>query len=532
MGSLKVDVKWGKEVFKNIEIDANEPPLMFKNQLFSLTGVAPERQKIMVKGGLLKDDTEWAKAGIKPGQKLMMMGTADVVPTAPTGNQVFMEDLPEEEQDVTGLAKYGAGLQNMGNTCYMNSTLQCFYGVRELRTAMDSYTLPQGSSSQPDHRLAHAAKGVFEDLQRLSKPVPPLGFWMMLRQAYPQFDAQISRGGQTGFQQQDAEECWTNLMHSLRTSVKDPSDATMSIVDKLFGVKLRTSLKCEESGEVIEEDTTALSLKCNISIEVNDLSEGLRLGLKDDREKNSEALGRSALFAGGSKITELPPYLTVQMVRFFFKADVQQKAKILRKVNFPMVLDTYEFASEELKARLAGPRSSEAAVEEEADQASKRQKREAQAKEDKEAADKAAAKKAAKAGTASETPAASDATTPSPPAGTAAPAPDAASSAAKPDGDAELVDAQPSGTSAAELRAKYAGQPTGRYDLTAVLTHKGRSADSGHYVAWVKQPDGTWVQFDDEELIVRKQDEVLALSGGGDWHMAYLLLYRQRMVQA
>lgn len=30
-------------------------------------------------------------------------------------------------------------------------------------------------------------------------------------------------------------------------------------------------------------------------------------------------------------------------------------------------------------------------------------------------------------------------------------------------------------------------QPTGVYDLVAVLTHKGRSADSGHYVAWVKQ---------------------------------------------
>ena len=50
-------------------------------------GVAPERQKIMVKGGLLRDDQEWAKAGIKSGQKLMMMGTADVVPIAPTGNQ-------------------------------------------------------------------------------------------------------------------------------------------------------------------------------------------------------------------------------------------------------------------------------------------------------------------------------------------------------------------------------------------------------------------------------------------------------------
>jgi ubiquitin carboxyl-terminal hydrolase 14 len=65
-----------------------------------------------------------------------------------------------------------------------------------------------------------------------------------------------------------------------------------------------------------------------------------------------------------------------------------------------------------------------------------------------------------------------------------------------------------------------------------VLTHKGRTADSGHYVAWVKQSDGTWVQFDDEQLIVRKPEEVLALSGGGDWHMAYLLLYKACLVQA
>nr|XP_025678749.1 ubiquitin carboxyl-terminal hydrolase 6 [Arachis hypogaea] len=31
---------------------------------------------------------------------------------------------------------------------------------------------------------------------------------------------------------------------------------------------------------------------------------------------------------------------------------------------------------------------------------------------------------------------------------------------------------------------------TGIYDLVAVLTHKGRSADSGHYVGWVKQEHG------------------------------------------
>ena len=46
-------------------------------------------------------------------------------------------------------------------------------------------------------RLANAAKGVFGDLQRSAQPVPPLGFWMMLRQAFPQFDQQITRGGRT-----------------------------------------------------------------------------------------------------------------------------------------------------------------------------------------------------------------------------------------------------------------------------------------------------------------------------------------------
>lgn len=67
---------------------------------------------------------------------------------------------------------------------------------------------------------------------------------------------------------------------------------------------------------------------------------------------------------------------------------------------------------------------------------------------------------------------------------------------------------------------------SGRYELTGVLTHKGRSADSGHYVAWTKQEDGKWVLFDDDELHFKTAEDVLALNGGGDWHMAYLLMYK------
>ena len=73
---VKVAVKWAKETY-SVDVDLAEPGLVFKHQLFSLTGVPPERQKIMVKGGMLKDDADVAKLGLKEGQKLMMMGSAD-----------------------------------------------------------------------------------------------------------------------------------------------------------------------------------------------------------------------------------------------------------------------------------------------------------------------------------------------------------------------------------------------------------------------------------------------------------------------
>ncbi|XVF18183.1 hypothetical protein REPUB_Repub11eG0000100 [Reevesia pubescens] len=42
-----------------------QPPYVFKCLLYYLTGVPHERQKITVKGGLLKDDADWSSVGVK-----------------------------------------------------------------------------------------------------------------------------------------------------------------------------------------------------------------------------------------------------------------------------------------------------------------------------------------------------------------------------------------------------------------------------------------------------------------------------------
>ncbi|RXG55925.1 Ubiquitin carboxyl-terminal hydrolase 14 [Armadillidium vulgare] len=58
----KIKVKWGKEVYPDVELDTSESPMVFKAQVFALTGVQPHRQKIMIKGSTIKPD---AWEGIK-----------------------------------------------------------------------------------------------------------------------------------------------------------------------------------------------------------------------------------------------------------------------------------------------------------------------------------------------------------------------------------------------------------------------------------------------------------------------------------
>ncbi|KAJ0076468.1 hypothetical protein Patl1_33381 [Pistacia atlantica] len=503
---LKVSVKWQKEVFSNVEIDPSQPPYVFKCQLYDLTGVPPERQKIMVKGGLLKDDSDWSTLGVKQGQRLMMMGTADEIVKAPEKGPVFVEDLPEDEQVVAlcfALASpfntlshdclcfqgHSAGLFNLGNTCYMNSTMQCLHSVPELKSALSKYS-QSGRSNDVDHSshmLTVATCELFNDLDKSVKPVAPMQFWMLLRKKYPQF-GQLHNGS---FMQQDAEECWTQLLYTLSQSLRLPNTSeNPDTVKGLFGIDIISRVHCQESGEESSETESIYSLKCHISQEVNHLHEGLKHGLKSELEKASPALGRSAIYLKESCINGLPRYLTVQFVRFFWKRESNQKAKILRKVDYPLELDVYDFCSDDLRKKLEAPR---------------KKLRDEEGK-------KLGLKSSEKSSDSKDTDVKMTEAEGSSSNGT-----EESSVATSQDGVASDTGKEP--------------QLTGVYDLVAVLTHKGRSADSGHYVAWVKQESGKWIEYDDDNPIPQREEDITKLSGGGDWHMAYICMYKARVVE-
>jgi len=71
---------------------------------------------------------------------------------------------------------------------------------------------------------------------------------------------------------------------------------------------------------------------------------------------------------------------------------------------------------------------------------------------------------------------------------------------------------------------------SGRYELVGVISHKGRDAEGGHYVAWAKQEENYWLQYDDDTVTPRDKEFIRKLTGdeGADWHIAYMCLYKTK----
>lgn len=182
--------------------------------------------------------------------------------------------------------------------------------------------------------------------------------------------------------------------------------------------------------------------------------------LQEQITKHSEVLGRDALYTKTCRISRLPAYLTVQFVRFFYKERGSTNAKILKDIKFTLKLDVFDLCTPELQNRLLPARNKFKEVDDAivAESEKKLKKRDTESESQKETS---------------------------------------------------------------KYRHPYSfpedvgSNNSGFYELQAVLTHKGRSSSSGHYIGWIRRKEDEWFKCDDDTVSMVTSDEILKLSGGG-----------------
>ncbi|XP_037458276.1 ubiquitin carboxyl-terminal hydrolase 23-like isoform X1 [Triticum dicoccoides] len=244
------------------------------------------------------------------------------------------------------LGRIGAGLQNLGNTCYLNSVLQCLTYTEPFAAYLQSGRHKSSCRTAGFCALCALQNHVKTALQSTGKIVTPSQIVKNLRC--------ISRSFRNS-RQEDAHELMVNLLESMHKCClpsgvlsESASAYEKSLVHRIFGGRLRSQVKCTRCSHCSNTFDPFLDLSLDIG-KATTLVRALQNFTEDElldggqKQYQCERCRQKVVAKKRFTIDQAPNVLTVHLKRF---SPFRPREKIDKKVDFQPVLDLKPFMSD------------------------------------------------------------------------------------------------------------------------------------------------------------------------------------------
>ncbi|KAK8719652.1 hypothetical protein OTU49_013890 [Cherax quadricarinatus] len=231
-----------------------------------------------------------------------------------------------DERDSSQVASL-SGLPNLGNTCYINSIIQCLYSINTLRDYLthDEFRKYINSKSEQKGKVVLAVAQVFKALS--SGAVKDIFKKInSLKNVIEDLDEEFR-----GSHQHDAHDLLAGLLTWLHNDLVKLNDSS-SIISKLFNIEHESVITCDKNKQVICCTKEVFS---NLTLSV---SEGNAQLLQDLLNKHyaqrkiswdCHFCGQEHLCNHDMKIVHLPPVLFIHLSRYSSQGPKGKKTQVL-----------------------------------------------------------------------------------------------------------------------------------------------------------------------------------------------------------